>query len=683
MKRLLVLPILIAALAVASFATVSFSPSSLSFGSQAVRTTSAVKFVTFSNSGSTRLSFGTETIAGDYTWGGVGTCGPTLAANSSCTMSLIFKPTASGTRTGSLTVGSMVVSLTGTGGSTTTPPVTVQALKPTTTSLTSGTMGKAYSAALTATGGTSPYKWSVASGTLPAGLTLSTTGTISGTPKASGTSSFSVAVKDSETTPQNATATLKLTISATAPVPAALKLTTATLANGTVGSSYSATLQASGGTSPYKWSVASGSLPAGLTLSTTGTISGTPTIAEASSFSVTAKDSESSPQAATSTLALTVIKGTTSVTPPPSTGSSTLATAYTAYVAANYGSAKGYTSANTYYVSSTGSDNNSGTAASPWATLEHADNATPACALILFNSGTYSNGAINSSSSGSSSCHKAFASQSYLGAILSDSSTGSDGSATLYASGEYVDIVGFTITGPACIGIQPAGSNEKVLYNYVYNVAQGSGQCGNGVGGGGIAPGEGGGQNVTINYNVLYNVGSTANSNSGQNVHGIYVTSSGFTIEDNVVYVSTGGCIQAYHSPSNGIISNNTLVGCKWGYIWGNDNSGAASNIAFNNNTMSGMSGYDIFTCGASNCGAAVGSGNTFSNNDTPDANNISDGGTLVNNITSAPNLVKVAVPPSGNFAPNSGSPLIGTDTTTDAAPTNILGVSTRNIGAY
>jgi Putative Ig domain len=64
----------------------------------------------------------------------------------------------------------------------------------TTASLAGGTVGVAYSATLAATGGMTPYTWSLVGGTLPAGLTLSTAGVISGTPTAAGTSNFTVQV---------------------------------------------------------------------------------------------------------------------------------------------------------------------------------------------------------------------------------------------------------------------------------------------------------------------------------------------------------------------------------------------------------------------------------------------------------------------------------------------------------
>jgi hypothetical protein len=74
-----------------------------------------------------------------------------------------------------------------------------------------------------------------------------------------------------------------------------LSITTSSLAGGTTGSSYSQTLAASGGTAPYGWSLVAGlgTLPAGLTLNSNGTITGTPTTAGSSSFTVRVTDSQS------------------------------------------------------------------------------------------------------------------------------------------------------------------------------------------------------------------------------------------------------------------------------------------------------------------------------------------------------------------------------------------------------
>jgi hypothetical protein len=168
----------------------------------------------------------------------------------------------------------------------------------TTSSLPAGTVGTAYSATLAATGGTAPYTFTIPSG-LPNGVTLTSSGSLSGTPTAAGTYSITVTVKDSTSTPQTASKAFSISVAAAAVTVSPLSITTASLSAATMGSAYSATLSATGGTSPYTWSLASGSLPAGLTLSSAGTISGTPTASGSVSFTVEAKDSQSTPATAT------------------------------------------------------------------------------------------------------------------------------------------------------------------------------------------------------------------------------------------------------------------------------------------------------------------------------------------------------------------------------------------------
>lgn len=98
-----------------------------------------------------------------------------------------------------------------------------------------------------------------------------------------------------------------------------IAITTSSLPGGTVGSAYSATLTASGGTPPYSWSVVSGQLPAGLTLSNSGVISGTPSASGSFFFTPQVKDSASSPQAATQSESITVAASYFSTLPPGST----------------------------------------------------------------------------------------------------------------------------------------------------------------------------------------------------------------------------------------------------------------------------------------------------------------------------------------------------------------------------
>jgi subtilisin family serine protease len=181
----------------------------------------------------------------------------------------------------------------------------------TTTTLPGGQVGVAYSQTLEATGGTPPYAWSLESGSLPAGLGLdSVTGAITGTPTSAGTATFTAKVTDSLA--QFDTQALSIEVAA-APQPT---VTTATLPGGQVGVAYSQTLEATGGTPPYAWSLDSGSLPAGLGLdSVTGAIAGTPTSAGTASFTVEVTDA----LAQTDTQALSI-----AVLPPPAIDTTSL-----------------------------------------------------------------------------------------------------------------------------------------------------------------------------------------------------------------------------------------------------------------------------------------------------------------------------------------------------------------------
>jgi hypothetical protein len=163
-----------------------------------------------------------------------------------------------------------------------------------------GTVGSSYSYSMPASGGTPPYVWNVSSGTLPAGLTVNTKGTIHGTPVASGTTTFSVTAQDSEAVPVTASATFSLIVESE------LMVTSISLPSGTVGVPYTANLQAAGGVPPYTWSLLSGELPSGFNLSQAGVISGTPGSSGTSMFSVQVTDSESSAQTGIAQLQITV-----------------------------------------------------------------------------------------------------------------------------------------------------------------------------------------------------------------------------------------------------------------------------------------------------------------------------------------------------------------------------------------
>jgi hypothetical protein len=166
-----------------------------------------------------------------------------------------------------------------------------------------GTVGSPYSFAFTGAGGCGPalpYQYSLIGGSLPPGLTLASSGQVSGTPTNAGGWSFWVNLSDqnppsaSWCVPADAQREFTITINGAGspapgpspgPAPApALSITTSSLPMATVGATYSTTLSASGGSGTKTWTVTAGSLPAGLSLSANGVVSGTPTAPGTASF---------------------------------------------------------------------------------------------------------------------------------------------------------------------------------------------------------------------------------------------------------------------------------------------------------------------------------------------------------------------------------------------------------------
>jgi hypothetical protein len=177
----------------------------------------------------------------------------------------------------------------------------------TATPIPQATVGGSYSQQLTEEGGVSPFVWSLdpSSGALPAGLTLSSTGVLSGVPSAQGTTTFTVRVTDS----LGDFATKALTLTA---VTSTLAITTPSLPQATSGVAYSASLAASGGNPAYTWSISpasASSLPTGLSLNaSTGAITGT-TLSAGFSKSITFRVTDSIGVYKEVTLTLTVIAG--------------------------------------------------------------------------------------------------------------------------------------------------------------------------------------------------------------------------------------------------------------------------------------------------------------------------------------------------------------------------------------
>ncbi len=174
-----------------------------------------------------------------------------------------------------------------------------------TKSVPAAAVGTPYSQSLSATGGLAPYTWTKVSGSLPAGLSLTANGAITGTPTAMGDATFTVNVTDADGRIASAILTIVT-------VGNHVVVTTVSLGGATVGSPYSETLTAGGGTTPYTWAVSAGSLPTGLLLNAgSGVISGTPTAG--GEFDFTIEVTDNSTATATRDLSITVT-GSLSIT---------------------------------------------------------------------------------------------------------------------------------------------------------------------------------------------------------------------------------------------------------------------------------------------------------------------------------------------------------------------------------
>jgi hypothetical protein len=211
--------------------TISISPSAVTFPSQDVGTTSLAQTVTVTNTGTSSVFFNAETQGGanaaDFLDLNSQCIGVTIAPGASCALTLQFRPSATGTRTGTIALtdnaaGSpQIINLTGTGTSTAGPtPMTVDTFGLNCTAgacaLGDTIVNNFYFSQMGVQGDTTPpYTWTLAGGALPAGVTLAPSGQITGSPTTAGVSTFTLSATDST----GKTASQQFSINVTSPPP--------------------------------------------------------------------------------------------------------------------------------------------------------------------------------------------------------------------------------------------------------------------------------------------------------------------------------------------------------------------------------------------------------------------------------------------------------------------------------
>jgi hypothetical protein len=451
--------------------------------------------------------------------------------------------------------------------------------------LPTGVVSTLYSTSLTAAGGTTPYNWAVkaCSGSCNTGLGFTTSGLLSGKPANAGTSAFTFAVTDAKG--QTASAILNITIGtastpSTPTTPTSLSITSAnTLPNGVVSASYSASLTATGGTTPYTWAIksCSGVCGAGLSLSQAGVFSGTPATSGTSTYAVGATDAKG--QTASTSLNLTIAAA------PTSGGAS-------------------------YYVSPTGSDSNSCSQNSPCATPDHAFNLASAGQTVQVAAGTYDygSGAAQFTKSGTAGNNITVTCATRGACKIQNSVTGN--STVIVLSGSYITFDGFEVTNTSSAGnnygLYVTSSFVNITHNTIHHIETDCGQNG----GGGIQIAGSGStnldlHNITIDGNLIYDIsyrgGSPSCPASTRQTDGILAETAGTALQvtNNIIYHTSGGWgilvgnSNAAYANVNSVISNNTVFSTAMGgiIIMSGNGTTISNNIVAYTGQLSGWCG--------------------------------------------------------------------------------------------
>ena len=163
-----------------------------------------------------------------------------------------------------------------------TPPCSTIAVNP--VGLPAAVQDRIFNHAFTASGGTVPHTFAVTSGSLPPGLSLNASGVLSGTPTQPGNFSFSITATDANACSGTRAYTLGVGCKTFIVKPDSLPVAKPN-------APYTQTLTSTGGAAPYRYTIGNGQLPTGLSLSTGGVLSGTPTQVGSYEFAVTVQDS--------------------------------------------------------------------------------------------------------------------------------------------------------------------------------------------------------------------------------------------------------------------------------------------------------------------------------------------------------------------------------------------------------
>jgi Right handed beta helix region len=323
-----------------------------------------------------------------------------------------------------------------------------------------------------------------------------------------------------------------------------------------------------------------------------------------------------------------------------------------------------------YYVAPNGNDRWNGSASRPWGTLQHAaEKAIPGAAIHLA-SGNYS-GALVTSRSGMPLARIRFISDTQWGAVIRSIGT----RAAWINDGDFVDIVGFDISGDGAIGILNRGSNVRIIGNNVHHIPA-LGCDGNG--GAGILNGNYSASDDDVIGNLVHDIGEPKKSCA--RVHGIYHSNLRGRILNNISYNNEGYGIHLWHAAADVTIANNLVFNNRHGGIVvgagdapfnGSPNNPADHVLVVNNIVVYNRNRYGIEELGV------TGPNNSFINN-LVYGNEFEDWklqtGRKLGTISADPKFIAYREDGSGDYHLSSASPGIGKASRNGAPPFDIQG---------
>jgi hypothetical protein len=357
-----------------------------------------------------------------------------------------------------------------------------------------------------------------------------------------------------------------------------------------------------------------------------------------------------------------------------------------------------------YYVAPNGSDSNSGSASSPWATISHADSVAQPGWTIHVLPGTYtisggSGVGMTLASSGTASSRIVYISDTLYAAhiVINGGNDSSDPNVGIQTTGSWIDIVGFDITEGAngkyrAALVNTSGSNVRFISNRVHDLQHSAVISGcTSWGGYGIGSFQGTGE-TDILGNYIYNIGDVTDTSCVFS-HGVYMNSPGL-IQNNIIFHNVGMGLNI--NQSNVTITNNRIFNQGAGGIFIDDNGGTWSGHHVNNNIIynvgigsSHQNGISYYYTNDSSSDSSFTDNIVYQSSGTQGNNWNSNGSvSYTGYINSNPAFVNYTGDQNGDYHLTSTSPAVDKGTSSDAPAIDFSGGSRPqgagyDLGAY